>query len=154
MDSHAPGFRASALGRAVDVCGVVFTAAFAAELLLKVLASGLVAAPGTYLRDPWNWLDGAVVVLGLVDLGVDGSAYAFLRTVRVLRPLRAISHVRWLKVRARGNTQQPARAVSCCSALPPPKQGSRCTPQHAAHAAIAPPPACRLRACRCPSPHF
>jgi hypothetical protein len=43
-------------------------------------------------------LDGAVVVLGWVDIALAGDGYTFLRTVRALRPLRTITHIRGLKV--------------------------------------------------------
>jgi hypothetical protein len=58
----------------------------------------------------WNILDGAVVLLGWVDIALSGDDYIFLRTVRVLRPLRTITHIRGLKVRCQFpiSTQLPA----------------------------------------------
>ena len=43
-------------------------------------------------------LDAAVVVLGWLDIALTGDEYTFLRTVRVLRPLRTITHIKGLKV--------------------------------------------------------
>jgi hypothetical protein len=50
MYSHQPGFDDTQLGQALGCTDIVFAACFSAELLLKVLAMGLVAGPGTYLR--------------------------------------------------------------------------------------------------------
>ena len=47
---------------------LVFTVLFALEFVLKVLAMGFFADEGTYLRDPWNWLDFTVVIAGIVGL--------------------------------------------------------------------------------------
>jgi len=46
-------------------------------------------------------LDAAVVVLGWVDIALSGEEYVFLRTARVLRPLRTITHIKGLKAGAR-----------------------------------------------------
>lgn len=51
-------------------------------------------------------LDGAVVVLGWVDIALSGDGYTFLRTVRALRPLRTITHIRGLKVGLTGACRQ------------------------------------------------
>lgn len=56
---------------------------------------GFVFHQNSYLRDPWNWIDFIVVVLGLVEMLPLGSSANFkaLRTLRVLRPLRSINAV-------------------------------------------------------------
>lgn len=43
-------------------------------------------------------LDATVVALGIVDAAITGPSYSALRAVRVLRPLRTITHVRGLRV--------------------------------------------------------
>ena len=40
-----------------------FMAIYTIEMIVKVTARGFVLHPFTYLRDPWNWLDFAVVAL-------------------------------------------------------------------------------------------
>ena len=77
---------------------VGFTALFTVEVLVKVVAFGFIAAPGSYLRDPWNWLDFLVVVLGWVALLPGTSNMGAIRTLRLLRPLRTISNNPGLKV--------------------------------------------------------
>lgn len=42
----------------------VFTAIYTLEMLLKIISRGLILHTYAYLRDPWNWLDFMVVVLG------------------------------------------------------------------------------------------
>lgn len=51
MYSHQPGFDETQLGQALVYTDYVFAACFSLEMLLKVLAMGLVCQPGTYLRD-------------------------------------------------------------------------------------------------------
>lgn len=41
--------------------------AFALEMTIKVVAKGLFAHDNCYLRDPWNWLDGLVVVVSILS---------------------------------------------------------------------------------------
>lgn len=85
----------------VDCC---FTAIFTLEMVIKLLALGFTMSPGTYTTDGWNIMDGFIVLLSLVELVLSQTAGASfgwvrsLRTIRVLRPLRAISRIPELKV--------------------------------------------------------
>ena len=67
-----------------------FLLLFTLEMLIKLLAFGVVGHKDAYFRSAWNWLDAVVVFTGwlemLSDLGI-----ASLRVLRVLRPLR-VSH--------------------------------------------------------------
>jgi len=104
MGSNAPGFRNSSLGDALRYAEIFFTLSFTVEMAIKVLAMGLLLAPGSYMRDPWNLLDMAVVILGLVGLPCEitkcagGGNYTSIRVVRVFRPLRAINGVKGMRV--------------------------------------------------------
>ena len=72
-----------------------FTAIFFLEALIKTLALGFIWDEGTYLRETWSQLDFLIVCLSLVDVLLDGADFDFikiLRLVRILRPLRFISH--------------------------------------------------------------
>ena len=51
MYSHQPGFDETQLGQALGYTDYVFAACFSLELLMKVLAMGLMLQQGTYLRD-------------------------------------------------------------------------------------------------------
>ena len=89
--SPASGTRGAG-NAAIEKSELVFTAVFTAEMLIKMLASGILLEKNAYLKDGWNVMDFAVVVVSLVSLvpGVGSNASA-LRVVRVLRPLRTVS---------------------------------------------------------------
>lgn len=68
---------------------------FFMEMLIKMIAMGVHNGPQAYLADYWNRLDCFIVMAGgfeyLLDIGnVNLTA---IRTVRVLRPLRAINRI-------------------------------------------------------------
>jgi hypothetical protein len=42
----------------------VFFSIYFLEVIMKIMARGLVMDKHTYLRDPWNWLDFMVVLIG------------------------------------------------------------------------------------------
>ncbi|KAJ1639567.1 Ion transport protein-domain-containing protein, partial [Pavlovales sp. CCMP2436] len=98
---------------ALGVANTFFTAAFVLEMLLKVLALGLlfprldprdgrsVAQGGraAYLRDPWNCLDACIVLSSLIALAAPGTSFIkALRMARMLRPLRLISQHSGMKL--------------------------------------------------------
>lgn len=75
---------------------LVFTIIFVVEMGLKLFGLGVVA----YLRDPMNYLDGAVVILSVVELTVlkDGAnALSAFRTVRIFRTFRVLRVARLLR---------------------------------------------------------
>ena len=88
------------------LCDYFFLAVFTIELLLKHFAYGLVRGKDAYWRDTWNWLDGGIVAIGwvgfintIVDTGTTISpGLMALRTVRCLRPLRAVRRFPAVKV--------------------------------------------------------
>ena len=59
----------------------VFTAIFATEAALKIMALGLFR----YLKDRWNCFDLFVVSLSLIELGLSGNkAFSILRSFRLV----------------------------------------------------------------------
>ena len=42
----------------------VFAAIYTLEMILKIISKGFALHKYAYLRDPWNWLDFIVVILG------------------------------------------------------------------------------------------
>ena len=44
----------------------MFAAIYTIEMILKIIAKGFALHKFAYLRDPWNWLDFVVVILGYV----------------------------------------------------------------------------------------
>ncbi|KXZ43032.1 hypothetical protein GPECTOR_106g126 [Gonium pectorale] len=92
---------------ALENVNLVLTGGFLLEFLIKQVGVGAVG----YLRDPWNLLDGAIVVLSVVELGLtygpaaggggggdggdgggggSGTNTQALRTFRMLRILRSL----------------------------------------------------------------
>ncbi|XP_059010520.1 voltage-dependent T-type calcium channel subunit alpha-1H isoform X2 [Mustela lutreola] len=91
----------------LSVSNYVFTAIFVAEMMVKVVALGLVSGSHAYLQSSWNVLDGLLVLVSLVDIIVAmasaGGAKILgilrvLRLLRTLRPLRVISRAPGLKL--------------------------------------------------------
>nr|CAD7438987.1 unnamed protein product [Timema bartmani] len=73
----------------------IFTVIFFLEMLIKWLALGF----KKYFTNAWCWLDFVIVMLSLINLAAtwagaaDIPAFRSMRTLRALRPLRAVS--RW-----------------------------------------------------------
>lgn len=86
----------------LNMIDYVFTSIFTIEMLMKLIAFGLLFEDkGAYLRDPWNILDGSIVLLAIIGIALsdlDLDWVRSLRTMRVLRPLRVISRVPELKI--------------------------------------------------------
>lgn len=52
--------------------------------------------PRSYLADSWNWLDLFIVLAGALEYGLPNIInlnFSPVRTIRVLRPLRAINRI-------------------------------------------------------------
>jgi len=89
--------------RRMDIADYVFTSIFALELVLKWIALGMYNKDKhSYMKNPWNALDGAIVVVCILGIclgsGTSLSWVRALRTLRVLRPLRLLGRVQGLKV--------------------------------------------------------
>ncbi|XP_059582369.1 voltage-dependent T-type calcium channel subunit alpha-1I-like [Alligator mississippiensis] len=67
---------------------------FAMEMVLKMVALGIFGKK-CYLGDTWNRLDFFIVMAGMVEYSLDlqNINLSAIRTVRVLRPLKAINRV-------------------------------------------------------------
>uniref|UniRef100_A0A915JFW6 Ion transport domain-containing protein n=1 Tax=Romanomermis culicivorax TaxID=13658 RepID=A0A915JFW6_ROMCU len=75
---------------------------FAVEMLIKMLAYGLFGPVG-YMSETWNRLDCFIVLAGCMEFLLDeylGSTVNLtaIRTIRVLRPLRAINRVPSMRI--------------------------------------------------------
>jgi hypothetical protein len=80
---------------------VFITLYFCVELFLKFLAQGIYFDENAYLRDSWNALDAAIVVVSIISLSVDSGpvrALRAFRALRALRPLRMVSRLPGLKL--------------------------------------------------------
>ncbi len=80
---------------------LVFTVMFAIEMVTKILTMGFIMDNGSYLRESWNQLDFFIVVTSLFDLMMTGKSLGFIKVIRllrILRPLRFISHNQGMKM--------------------------------------------------------
>ena len=82
---------------------IIFMVIFTVECFSAIIAKGFWQHEEAYLRNTWNFLDFAIVMIGFLDIflstmqleGFDAKA---LRAFRVLRPLRLVSGVPSLQV--------------------------------------------------------
>nr|XP_034986572.1 voltage-dependent T-type calcium channel subunit alpha-1H [Zootoca vivipara] len=72
---------------------------FAVEMVIKMIALGIFGQK-CYLGDTWNRLDFFIVIAGMMEYSLDGHnvSLSAIRTVRVLRPLRAINRVPSMRI--------------------------------------------------------
>jgi hypothetical protein len=79
LDSNSPADKDKLLTKVINIGDYVFLGIFTLEMVLKIIAMGLVMRPYSYLRDPWNIvsssilsdplkLDCLVVILGWISL--------------------------------------------------------------------------------------
>jgi hypothetical protein len=76
---------------------LVFTVIFLVECIIKVIGYGFVMCEGSYLRESWSKLDFFIVITSLLDASMPDSNLAFVKILRILRPLRFISHNQSMK---------------------------------------------------------
>ena len=74
-----------------------FTAIYTIESMIKIIGFGFIMHNKSYLRDAWNSLDFAVVIVGIISLDPSLPNLKALRTLRILRPLRSINAVPSMK---------------------------------------------------------
>ncbi|CAM9213166.1 unnamed protein product, partial [Discosporangium mesarthrocarpum] len=86
----------SSLSLAIDRVNTILTWIFAWEMAAKIFALG-----HRYCRDPWNVMDGTLVMVSLVSLFMSEEnrleSVRALRALRALRPLRLINRAPALK---------------------------------------------------------
>ena len=76
-----------------------FLIVFTIEMLIKMLAQGLLMHKNAYLRQGWNWLDFVVVIVGYVEMFASAlPGIKAIRLVKALRPLRSLQRIRGLRV--------------------------------------------------------
>ena len=80
------------IGNMFDQFFLIF---YTIEMLLKIMALGLIWNKNSYFRSGWSWLDMSIVRVGFLPyiLSTDSNSFgvSVLRTLRVLRPLKTIS---------------------------------------------------------------
>ena len=79
----------------------VFNYIFITECVMKIIALGFTMDRGSYLKDSWNRLDFFIVMISIIDMALaatDIPGLKVLRLLRMIRPLRVISHNAELKM--------------------------------------------------------
>eukprot|EP01062_Namystynia_karyoxenos_P073522 TRINITY_DN70322_c0_g1_i1.p1 TRINITY_DN70322_c0_g1~~TRINITY_DN70322_c0_g1_i1.p1 ORF type:complete len:1870 (+),score=560.89 TRINITY_DN70322_c0_g1_i1:129-5738(+) len=102
LDTRQPR-EVDGMADAVEIAGYIFSIAFIAEALMKIVALGFIMHPHSYLRVPVNILDFAVVLSGIAPYtpyfdvvfpaGVNGASL-----LRLLRPVRVMSVIPGMRV--------------------------------------------------------
>lgn len=81
---------------------IAFLAIFTVEFILKHIAFGVVLHPRAYWRDPWNIMDGFIVIVGYIGILAEDlpqlKPLRAIRTMRALRPLRALRRFPGMKL--------------------------------------------------------
>ena len=83
----------TSVGRALDAADAAFTCVFAAELSLNAGAHWF----QPFVRNPYNAIDTAVVLLSLASLGPLNVPASILRVLRAFRVVRIFGRLRSLK---------------------------------------------------------
>jgi hypothetical protein len=79
----------------MNILDFVFNAIFFVEMAVKVVSLGFCMDFNSYLKDTWSKLDFTIVFFSIIDMSLSGYNLGFLKIVRmlrILRPLRFISH--------------------------------------------------------------
>uniref|UniRef100_A0A915Q054 Ion transport domain-containing protein n=1 Tax=Setaria digitata TaxID=48799 RepID=A0A915Q054_9BILA len=92
----------------LTLTGYIFTIIFTIEMSMKVVANGCLLGKDAYFKDGWNILDGALVIISLVNVvfelfvHIDSpkifGVIRVLRLLRALRPLRVINRAPGVKL--------------------------------------------------------
>ncbi len=91
----------------LNIVNNLFSAIFAVEMFIKVVAKGCIKGSEAYFKDGWNIMDGTLVIVSVINLLFDMVASAspkifgvirVLRLLRALRPLRVINRAPGVKL--------------------------------------------------------
>ncbi|OQR93148.1 Voltage-gated Ion Channel (VIC) Superfamily [Achlya hypogyna] len=93
----------SDLGQSIAISNQVWAILFSVELIVTVIAKGLIFGKDAYVKDSWRILDGFIVTVSVLPYMIGGgnaalSALRSLRGLRALRPLRVINKLPQLKI--------------------------------------------------------
>lgn len=80
-----------------DTADLIFLSIYTIESALKIVCMGFCIGKYSYLQDPWNVLDFAVVLSGWIVTFLNSSSINIVRTIRILRPVRTFNSVPEMK---------------------------------------------------------
>lgn len=94
----------SQFGRFFGMLEIIFFVIYILEMICKIIALGLLFKRGTYLRDPWNLIDFAIIfasISSFTSQSNDPSSgainFSSLRVLRILKPLKTIKSIEKLR---------------------------------------------------------
>ena len=100
--SNAGPYKESTATVVLTYLDLVFLIIFTVEMFFKHLALGFAGHPRAYWRDPWNCMDGFIVIMAYVGLLAADlpqlKPLRAIRTMRALRPLRALKMFPGMKI--------------------------------------------------------
>jgi len=99
------------INEVLEVCETTFLVIFTLEMLIKLIALTPCSGTECYFNDNWNIMDFCIVCSGWPTLFMGSGSTTIIRTVRVVKPLRTISHIRELNVILDSLTQSGAKLV-------------------------------------------
>ncbi len=97
----------SAKSRLLETSDLIFNIIYTLEMVIKIISFGFVSSgPYAYIRSSWNILDFVVVVSGWVNFILSftkesAGNFSVLRSLRLLRPLKAISSVPGMQIQVK-----------------------------------------------------
>jgi len=101
----------SSFNKTLETLEVAFLMIFTIEAAVKLIALTPCSGPNSYFNDNWNIMDFTIVLSGWPSLFMGAQSTTIVRTVRVVKPLRTISHIRELNVILDSLTQSGAKLV-------------------------------------------
>ena len=98
VNTNVPLEKQDYMNKFVNKSEVYFVVAFGIECMSKIIGMGFIVDKGSYLRDPWNWLDFMVVISSLLTEIPAMKSFSGMRTFRLMRPLRSLTTMPSMKI--------------------------------------------------------
>ena len=68
MTDYADRNNSTDWNKGLELASLVFSILFMIECILKIISMGFVVHYNSYLRDAWNWIDFAVVMVSIAEM--------------------------------------------------------------------------------------
>lgn len=98
MKDYKDELNCTSINKFVESFEPFFMWSFLIECGLKIIGMGFILDLGSYLRNPWNWLDFIVVLSSLLTEIPQLKSISSMRTIRLLRPLRTLTTMPSMKI--------------------------------------------------------
>jgi len=98
INMNVPLEKQDTMNKFVNKSEIYFVISFGIECVSKIIGMGFIIDKGSYLRDPWNWLDFMVVISSLLTEIPAMKSFSGMRTFRLMRPLRSLTTMPSMKI--------------------------------------------------------